>query len=84
MLVWWNEELSDTVHRTPRSVSHKKNLAGFAPPRIASYCLRERGAAPADFLKSVDKRRAKQPDEPSRPEAIRRLEELGLKVKPSK
>jgi hypothetical protein len=35
--------------------------------------------ASEDFLKSVDKWRAKQPDKPSRAEAIRRLVELGLK-----
>jgi hypothetical protein len=34
-----------------------------------------------EFLKMVDKWRAKQEDEPSRAEAIRRLVELGLKVK---
>ena len=34
-----------------------------------------------DFLKTIDKWRAKQEDEPSRAEAIRRLVELGLKVK---
>ena len=36
------------------------------------------------FLKSVDKWRAKQEDLPSRAEAIRRLVELALKVKPTK
>jgi hypothetical protein len=35
-----------------------------------------------EFLKSVDKWRAKQDDKPSRAEAIRRLVDLGLKVKP--
>jgi hypothetical protein len=34
-----------------------------------------------DFLKAIDKWRAKQEGEPSRAEAIRRLVELGLKVK---
>ena len=34
-----------------------------------------------DFLKTVDKWRAKQEDEPSRAEAIRRLVELGLRAK---
>jgi hypothetical protein len=33
------------------------------------------------FLKAVDKWRAKQDDEPSRAEAIRRLVEMGLKAK---
>jgi len=34
-----------------------------------------------DFLKSIDKWRAKQEGEPSRAEAVRRLVELGLKVR---
>ncbi len=34
-----------------------------------------------DFLTAVDKWRAKQEDEPSRAEAIRRLVDLGLKAK---
>ena len=33
------------------------------------------------FLQAVDRWRRKQPDEPSRAEAIRRLVEAGLKVK---
>ena len=35
-----------------------------------------------DFLKHIDAFRRTQPDLPSRSEAIRRLVELGLKVKP--
>jgi hypothetical protein len=35
----------------------------------------------ADFLKMIDEWRRKQDDVPTRPEAIRRLVELGLKVK---
>jgi hypothetical protein len=35
----------------------------------------------ADFLKMVDEWRRKQDDVPTRPEAIRRLVELGLKAK---
>jgi hypothetical protein len=34
-----------------------------------------------EFLKMIDKWRAKQEDEPSRAEAIRRLVEMGLKAK---
>ena len=34
-----------------------------------------------EFLKSIDKWRAKQEDKPSRAEAIRRLVEIGLKAK---
>jgi hypothetical protein len=34
-----------------------------------------------EFLKSIDAWRRKQDDAPSRPEAIRRLVELGLKAK---
>jgi metal-responsive CopG/Arc/MetJ family transcriptional regulator len=34
-----------------------------------------------EFLKAVDKWRAKQEDEPSRAEAIRRLVEMALKAK---
>ena len=37
-----------------------------------------------DLLKRLDDWRRKQEDVPSRPEAIRRLMELGLKVKSSK
>ncbi len=37
---------------------------------------------PADFFKPIDDWRRKQEDLPSRAEAIRRLVELGLKVKP--
>jgi hypothetical protein len=37
--------------------------------------------ASPEFLKAVDKWRAKQEDRPSRAEAIRRLVELGLTVK---
>jgi hypothetical protein len=40
--------------------------------------------ASEDFLKAIDKWRAKQEDKPSRAEAIRRLVELGLKVKQPK
>ena len=36
---------------------------------------------PALFLKTIDDWRRKQPELPSRAEAIRRLVELGLKVK---
>jgi hypothetical protein len=35
----------------------------------------------ADFLKMIDDWRRKQDDVPTRPEAIRRLVELGLKAK---
>jgi metal-responsive CopG/Arc/MetJ family transcriptional regulator len=35
----------------------------------------------ADFLKAIDEWRRKQDDVPTRPEAIRRLVELGLKAK---
>jgi hypothetical protein len=38
--------------------------------------------ASEDFLKAVDKWRSKQEDNPSRAEAVRRLVELGLTVKP--
>jgi len=34
-----------------------------------------------DFLKLIDEWRRKQDDAPTRPEAIRRLVELGLKAK---
>jgi hypothetical protein len=34
-----------------------------------------------EFLKSIDKWRAKQEDKPSRAEAMRRLVEIGLKAK---
>jgi metal-responsive CopG/Arc/MetJ family transcriptional regulator len=34
-----------------------------------------------DFLKRIDEWRRKQDDVPTRPEAIRRLVELGLKAK---
>ena len=37
--------------------------------------------ASEEFLKAVDKWRAKQVDKPSRAEAIRRLVEIGLKAK---
>jgi metal-responsive CopG/Arc/MetJ family transcriptional regulator len=37
-----------------------------------------------DLLKRLDDWRRKQEDVPTRPEAIRRLIELGLKAKPSK
>jgi hypothetical protein len=38
----------------------------------------------ADFLKQVDEWRRKQDDVPTRPEAIRRLAEVALKIKASK
>jgi metal-responsive CopG/Arc/MetJ family transcriptional regulator len=37
-----------------------------------------------DLLKRIDEWRRKQDDLPTRPEAIRRLIEQGLKAKPSK
>lgn len=37
----------------------------------------------AEFIKQIDDWRKKQDDMPSRPEAIRRLVELGLKAKAS-
>lgn len=39
---------------------------------------------PTDFLRAVDQWRRRQDDIPNRSEALRRLAELGLKVKPSK
>jgi len=35
-----------------------------------------------DFIESIDTWAARQPDKPSRSEAIRRLVELGLRAKP--
>jgi hypothetical protein len=52
---------------------------GRPPGRIQSAPFQMR--ASPEFLKSVDKWRAKQEDKPSRAEAIRRLVELGLKAK---
>jgi hypothetical protein len=52
---------------------------GRPPGRIQSTPFQMR--ASAEFLKSVDKWRAKQEDKPSRAEAIRRLVEIGLKAK---
>jgi hypothetical protein len=52
---------------------------GRPPGRIQSTPFQMR--ASAEFLKSVDMWRAKQEDKPSRSEAIRRLVELGLRVK---
>ena len=52
---------------------------GRPPGRIQAIPFQMR--ASPEFLKSVDKWRAKQEDKPSRAEAIRRLVELGLKVK---
>src|ERR1700761_768008 len=37
---------------------------------------------PADIVRNVDEWRRKQDDLPGRPEAIRRLVEIGLKIKP--
>jgi hypothetical protein len=52
---------------------------GRPPGRIQSAPFQMR--ASPEFLKSVDKWRAKQEDKPSRAEAIRRLVEIGLKAK---
>jgi hypothetical protein len=52
---------------------------GRPPGRIQSEPFQMR--ASPDFLKAVDKWRAKQENKPSRAEAIRRLVELGLKAK---
>jgi hypothetical protein len=52
---------------------------GRPPGRIQDRLFQMRVSD--EFLKVVDKWRAKQEDEPSRAEAIRRLIELGLKVK---
>jgi hypothetical protein len=52
---------------------------GRPPGRIQSTPFQMR--ASAEFLKSVDRWRAKQEGKPSRAEAIRRLVELGLKAK---
>ena len=54
---------------------------GRPPGRIQDRPFQMRVSA--DFLKSVDKWRAKQDDTPSRAEAIRRLVELGLKANKS-
>jgi metal-responsive CopG/Arc/MetJ family transcriptional regulator len=53
---------------------------GRPPGRIQGQILHMRVSS--DFLKAVDKWRAKQEDKPSRSDAIRRLVELGLKAKP--
>ena len=52
---------------------------GRPPGRIQSAPFQMR--ASPQFLKSVDRWRAKQEDKPSRAEAIRRLVELGLTLK---
>ena len=54
---------------------------GRPPGQVQSTPFQMR--ASPEFLKSVDKWRAKQEDKPSRAEAIRRLVELGLTVKAS-
>jgi len=53
---------------------------GRPPGKIHNHPFQMR--ASEDFLKSVDKWRAKQLDKPSRAEAIRRLVETGLRAKP--
>jgi hypothetical protein len=55
-------------------------VMGHPPGRIQSAPFQMR--ASPEFLKSVDKWRAKQEDKPSRAEAIRRLVEIGLTVTP--
>jgi hypothetical protein len=50
---------------------------GRPPGRIQSAAFQMRVSP--EFLKAVDKWRAKQEDKPSRAEAIRRLVEIGLK-----
>jgi hypothetical protein len=55
---------------------------GRPPGRVQNTPFQMR--ASPEFLKSVDKWRAKQEDKPSRAEAIRRLVELGLKAKGAK
>ena len=52
---------------------------GRPPGRIQDHPFQMRVSDA--FLKAVDKWRAKQEDEPSRAEAIRRLVEIGLKAK---
>ncbi len=52
---------------------------GRPPGRIQSTPFQMR--ASPEFLKAVDKWRAKQEDKPSRAEAIRRLVELALTLK---
>ena len=52
---------------------------GRPPGKLHNEALNMRVSA--SLLKSVDKWRAKQPDKPSLSEAIRRLVELGLKVR---
>ena len=47
------------------------------PPKTARFEMRME----PETLQKVDEWRRKQPDLPSRPEAIRRLVELGLKGK---
>jgi hypothetical protein len=52
---------------------------GRPPGRVQDRPFQMR--ASKEFLESVDKWRSKQPDKPSRAEAIRRLVERGLKAK---
>ena len=52
---------------------------GRPPGRIQDRLFQMRVSE--DFLKAIDKWRAKQDDLPSRAEAIRRLVDLGLKAK---
>jgi hypothetical protein len=54
-------------------------MMGRPPGRIQDRPFQMR--VTEDFLKTIDQWRAKQDDEPSRAEAIRRLVELGLKAK---
>jgi hypothetical protein len=55
---------------------------GRPPGKIQDRTLQMRVSD--DFIEMVEKWAARQPDKPSRSEAIRRLVELGLKPKPTK
>jgi hypothetical protein len=64
---------------TPRATPPAATAAAWA-----RNLRRERKRLDADFLKMIDEWRRKQDDVPTRPEAIRRLVELGLKAKQPK
>jgi hypothetical protein len=83
---WFGLEPGAVLQALPRlaidvmTLTIKVNtFMGRPPGRIQTTPFQMR--ASAEFLKSLDKWRAKQEDKPSRAEAIRRLVELGLKAK---
>ena len=72
----WYEKFMMSISRTRKSIPETKKKRGRGRPPTGALSIHLR-VVPADIA-AIDAWIAKQPDKPSRPEAIRRMIELVL------